>query len=149
MLCLRGLPEKMKYQVMFDAVPIHCETASQAVALAKEISLTRRVRSNGAPHSDEDGAPLFNGIASLGSGGRRLANALVQHPDGLSADKLSAELGFKKPTDIEGAVSAMKGFLKRRNLVFSDVIEESTQGERTFRIRSAVFNLVKKALEVQ
>jgi hypothetical protein len=62
---------------------------------------------------------------------------------------LAVELGFKKPTDVEGAVSAMKGFLKRRSIAFSDVFEETTEDERIFRIRPGVFNLVKKALEVQ
>ena len=138
----------MKYQVMFDAVPIQCETASQAVALAREITLNRRARSNGAP-ATEDGAHLFDAIASLGTGGRRFTNAVLQHPDGLSVEKLAVELGFKKPTDVEGAISAMKGFLKRRSIAFSDVFEETTEGERIFRIRPKVFNLVKKALEVQ
>ncbi|MGA8025876.1 MAG: hypothetical protein WB992_01940 [Bryobacteraceae bacterium] len=140
----------MKYQVMFGTVPIQCATPSQALALAKEIASSGRARSNVAPqHDGDEGSPLFSAIASLGAGGRRFLNILLQHPEGLSAAKFSVELGFEKPGALEGSISAMKGFLKRRGASFEEAVEESTQDGRFFRIRPRVLNLVRKALEVQ
>ena len=86
----------------------------------------------------------------LGKGGRRFTKPLVQNSDWLSVEKFASDLGFKKTTDIEGAISSMKSFLKHRDVEFSEVFEEKTgQDGRFFRVRPAIFNLVKKALEVQ
>ena len=140
----------MKYQVMFGTIPIQCARPSHALALAKEIA------SNGpalfcatSTHAGDDGSSLFNAIADLRKAGRRFLNVLIQYPEGLPMAKFSAELGFKNPADVEGSISAMKGFLKRRGTAFSDVVEESSQDGRSFRIRPRVLNLVKKALEVR
>lgn len=138
----------MKYQVMFGTVPICCETASQALALAKEIAVSNgRTRAHGATHDNADDARLVSAISSLGPGGRRFVTALTQHPDGLSIEQFASALGFKKPNDMEGALSAIKGSLKRRGVLFSEVFEETSQGGRRFKIRGRVLNLVKKALE--
>jgi hypothetical protein len=141
----------MKLTVMYGAIPIHCETISQAVAVAKEIEVTQGARPSSARiHSDEDGALLFNALMGLGKGGRRFAKPLVQNSDWLSAEKFASDLGFKRTTDIEGAISSMKSFLKRRGVEFADVFEEKHGEEgRFFRVRPAIFKVVKKALEVQ
>jgi hypothetical protein len=142
----------MKYQVMFKAIPIQCETASQAVALAvalsTEMTSTQRVRSHAAPQSSDETA-VFDAVGALGNGCRRFTKALIENPDGLSADRLAEDLGYKKAADMEGVISAMKNSLKRRGVGFAAVFEETNQGERRFRIWPAVFGQVKRTLEIQ
>lgn len=142
----------MKYQVMFEAIPIQCETASQAVALAvalsTEMTANRRARSNVAPQSTDDTA-VFDAIGLLGNGCRRFTKALAENPDGLSADRLAEDLGYKRAADMEGVISALKSSLKRRGAGFAAVFEETNQGERRFRIWPNVVGQVKRALEIQ
>jgi hypothetical protein len=136
----------MKYQVNVRSGLIQCETASQAIALAREITATQHRAVSTSQYSDEDADALSRSIRTLGDGCRRFVKAFVQNPDGFTAERLTEELGLKSP---EGVISAVKGALKRGGIQFSDVFDESKEGGRSFRIRPVVFGQVKKALEIQ
>jgi hypothetical protein len=135
----------MKYQVNVRSGLIQCETASQAIALAREITAIHH-RAVSGQYSEEDGDALPRAIGALGDGCRRFVKTFIQNPDGLSAERLTEELGLKSP---EGVISAVKGSLKRGGIQFSDVFDESKEGGRSFRIRPGVYGQVKKALEIQ